>query len=153
MFLFEHKWMQQTQYICKTFVQCWTSVEDVGTMLHKWYTHVLCLLKYPLFLHDVADFSSPITPRQLAAHPIAQWLKQTTVDDFCEKGCGGSPVANKSATHQSQEAVYNFYRKTIGLTQTTIIHLKLIEKPSVPEVIRTCVEGEMRRIMAYALYF
>ena len=35
---------QQTQNICITFVQCWTSVEDVGTTLYKCYTNVLCLL-------------------------------------------------------------------------------------------------------------
>ena len=35
---------QQTQNICMTFVQCWTSVEDVGPTLYKCYTNVLCLL-------------------------------------------------------------------------------------------------------------
>ena len=27
-----------------TFVQCWTSVEDVGPTLHTCYTNILCLL-------------------------------------------------------------------------------------------------------------
>ena len=35
---------QQTQNICITFIQCWTNVEDVGSMLFKYYTNVLCLL-------------------------------------------------------------------------------------------------------------
>ena len=35
---------QQTQNICITLVQCWTSVEDVGPTLYKCYTNVLCLL-------------------------------------------------------------------------------------------------------------
>ena len=35
---------QQTQNICITFLQCRTSVEDVGPTLYKWYTNVLCLL-------------------------------------------------------------------------------------------------------------
>ena len=35
---------QQTQNICITFVQCWTSVEDVGPTLYKCYTNVLCKL-------------------------------------------------------------------------------------------------------------
>ena len=34
--------LQQTQNICITFVQCWTSVEDVGPELYKCY--ILCLL-------------------------------------------------------------------------------------------------------------
>ena len=33
-----------TQNICITFVQCWTTVEDVGPTLYKCYTNVLCLL-------------------------------------------------------------------------------------------------------------
>ena len=35
---------QQTQSICITFVQCRTNVEDVGPILYKCYTNVLCLL-------------------------------------------------------------------------------------------------------------
>ena len=35
---------QQTQNICTTFVQYWTSVEDVGPTLYKSCTNVLCLL-------------------------------------------------------------------------------------------------------------
>ena len=35
---------QQTQNICITFVQPWSSVEDVGPTLYKYYTNVLCLL-------------------------------------------------------------------------------------------------------------
>ena len=35
---------QQTQNICMTFEQCWTSVEDVGPTLYKCYTNGLCLL-------------------------------------------------------------------------------------------------------------
>ena len=36
--------LQQTQYICITFIKCWFSVEDVWPTLHKCYTKVLCLL-------------------------------------------------------------------------------------------------------------
>ena len=35
---------QQTQNICKTFVQRWPNVFDVGRTLYKCYTNVLCLL-------------------------------------------------------------------------------------------------------------
>ena len=35
---------QQTQNICITFIQCWTNVEDVGPMLYKCYTNILCQL-------------------------------------------------------------------------------------------------------------
>ena len=35
---------QQTQNICITFVQCWTSVEDAGPTLHKCYSNALRLL-------------------------------------------------------------------------------------------------------------
>ena len=35
---------QTTQNICITFIQCWTSVADVGPALYKCYTNVLCLL-------------------------------------------------------------------------------------------------------------
>ena len=27
-----------------TFEQCWTNVEDVSSILHKWFTNVLCLV-------------------------------------------------------------------------------------------------------------
>ena len=37
---------QQTQNICITFMQCWTSVEDVGPTLYKCYANVLCLLEH-----------------------------------------------------------------------------------------------------------
>ena len=30
--------------MCITSIQCWTDVEDVGSMLYKCYTNVLCLL-------------------------------------------------------------------------------------------------------------
>ena len=35
---------QQTQNTFITFIQCWSSVEDVGPTLYKCYTHVMCLL-------------------------------------------------------------------------------------------------------------
>ena len=35
---------QQTQNICITFVQRWSSFEDVGPSLYECYTNVLCLL-------------------------------------------------------------------------------------------------------------
>ena len=35
---------QQTQNICITFIQCWTSVEDVGPTFYECYTNALCLL-------------------------------------------------------------------------------------------------------------
>ena len=35
---------QQTQNICKTCIQCWTNVEDVGPTSYTCYTNVLCLL-------------------------------------------------------------------------------------------------------------
>ena len=36
---------QQTQTICITFIQCWTSVEDAGPTFYKCYAYVLCLLR------------------------------------------------------------------------------------------------------------
>ena len=40
---------QQTQNVCITFIQniviqCWNNVEDIGQMLYKCYTNVVCLL-------------------------------------------------------------------------------------------------------------
>ena len=35
---------QQTQNICITFIQRWTSVEDAGPALDKCYTNAMCLL-------------------------------------------------------------------------------------------------------------
>ena len=34
---------EQTQSIFKTFIQCWTNIEDVVPPLYKCYTNVLCL--------------------------------------------------------------------------------------------------------------
>ena len=34
---------QQTQNICKTFVQRWPNAFDVGPTLYKFYTDILCL--------------------------------------------------------------------------------------------------------------
>ena len=34
--------MPSKQNICITFVQCWTSVEDVWPTLYECYTNVLC---------------------------------------------------------------------------------------------------------------
>ena len=42
---------QQTQNICITFIQCWTSVGDVGPTLYKWYTNVLSLLWFVFMKH------------------------------------------------------------------------------------------------------
>ena len=36
--------IQQTQNICITFIVCSANVENVGPMLYKCYTNVLCLL-------------------------------------------------------------------------------------------------------------
>ena len=35
---------QQTQNICITFVQCWTTVENTGLTLYKCFTNAFCLL-------------------------------------------------------------------------------------------------------------
>ena len=37
-----YTYTQQKQNICRTFVQCWTNVEDVGPMLYKCSPNVLC---------------------------------------------------------------------------------------------------------------
>ena len=37
----------------KTFVQSWTSVDEVGPTLHKCYTNVLCLLGTGVYIRTV----------------------------------------------------------------------------------------------------
>ena len=49
-YMYTKPWFLETipvpRNICKTFVQCWSNVEDVGPMLYKCYTNVLCLLEW-----------------------------------------------------------------------------------------------------------
>ena len=33
-----------TYNICRGIIQCWSNIEDVGPMLNKCYTNVVCLL-------------------------------------------------------------------------------------------------------------
>ena len=51
---------QQAQNICITFVQCWSSVKDVGPTLYKCYTNVLCLLGLTYRLHTDGFKQHPI---------------------------------------------------------------------------------------------
>ena len=57
----------KTQNICKTFIQCWTNVENVGPSLYKCYTNILRLL-------------GPSRPRYCN---WSKWISKMYIDHYC----------------------------------------------------------------------
>ena len=58
-----HTSSQKTQCICRTFVQCWTNVENVWPTLYKYCTNVLCQLGYWSYL--IKNISQPVSHPEL----------------------------------------------------------------------------------------